>query len=52
MIVRDNYFGAFTNFATRTEYLEKKSVTQVGDPMKQKYRPGQVSVSVWKLDFG
>ncbi|KAF8325178.1 uncharacterized protein EI90DRAFT_3157032 [Cantharellus anzutake] len=41
MIVRDNYFGNFTNFTTRAEYLDKKSLNQVGDPMKQKYRPGQ-----------
>jgi protein CSF1 len=44
MIVRDNYFGGFTNFSTRAEYITKKEINEVGDPIKLKYRPGKVRI--------
>lgn len=43
--LRDNYFGNFTNFSTRSEYLDKHSRGMVGDPMVLKYRKGKVSVT-------
>jgi hypothetical protein len=42
MIVRDNYFGSFTNFTTREEYLDKKLQNAIGDPVELKYRKGKV----------
>jgi hypothetical protein len=43
--VKDNYFGAFTNFSTLEEYNRKKDKQVVGDLVSEKYRPGCVSVS-------
>lgn len=41
--VKDNYFGAFTQFSTMQEFLEKfdHSPDSVGDPIVEKYRPGR-----------
>ncbi|KAI0051792.1 hypothetical protein FA95DRAFT_1675579 [Auriscalpium vulgare] len=41
MILRDNYFGAFTHFSTLREYLENREKGLVGDPIIEKYRPGK-----------
>ena len=41
--VRENYFGNFTNFSTRWEYLEKHAQGTVGDPVDLKYRKGKVN---------
>ncbi|EJT99737.1 hypothetical protein DACRYDRAFT_101324 [Dacryopinax primogenitus] len=53
MILRDNYFGQFTNFTTLEEYQQKRVQGRVGDPVEAKYRPGksnpldvEVSISV------
>jgi hypothetical protein len=47
MVLRDNYFGSFTNFSTLFEYLDKRRRNiPVGDPIHLKYREGKVSVSV------
>lgn len=43
MVLRDNYFGSFTHFSTLTEYLEKRSRGEVGDPVEKKWRPEKVS---------
>ena len=42
--VKDNYFGAFTQFTTMQEYLERfdHDPNSVGDPVEEKYRPGRV----------
>jgi hypothetical protein len=42
--VKDNYFGAFTQFTTMQEYLERydHDPESVGDPVEEKYRPGRV----------
>lgn len=44
--VKDNYFGGFTQFTTMQEYLERfdHDPESVGDPVKEKYRPGMVSM--------
>jgi len=43
MVMRDNYFGLFTNFSTLYEYLDKRRQgLPAGDPIELKYRPGQV----------
>lgn len=42
MRLKENYFGSFTNFSTRLEYLEKHSRGAVGDPIDLKYRKGKV----------
>jgi len=53
--VKDNYFGAFTQFTTMQEYLERfdHDPDSVGDPVEEKYRPGRVSfryrVRVWLM---
>ncbi|KAF8320822.1 hypothetical protein DL93DRAFT_2163795 [Clavulina sp. PMI_390] len=39
--LRENYFGNFTNFSTRLEYMEKYARGAVGDPMLLKYRKGK-----------
>ncbi|KAF9227418.1 hypothetical protein BS17DRAFT_747957 [Gyrodon lividus] len=39
MVLRDNYFGSFTHFSTLTEYLDKRSRSEVGDPIEKKWRP-------------
>lgn len=36
MILRENYFGDFTNFTTLSEYMSKKERGIVGDPVVQK----------------
>ncbi|KAG1839020.1 hypothetical protein DFJ58DRAFT_813100 [Suillus subalutaceus] len=51
MVLRDNYLGSFTHFSTLVEYLEKRSINLIGDPLEMKHRPGksnslQVQVSV------
>jgi hypothetical protein len=40
---KDNYFGAFTNFATSSEFLEKfdHDPQGVGDKVEERYRPGR-----------
>lgn len=44
MVLRDNYFGSFTHFSTLTEYLEKRSRGEVGDPVEKKWRPEKVGM--------
>lgn len=41
--VKDNYFGAFTQFTTMQEYLERfdHDPDSVGDSVEDKYRPGR-----------
>ena len=41
--VKDNYFGAFTQFTTMQEYLERfdHNPESVGDPVEERYRPGR-----------
>ncbi|KAG1858104.1 hypothetical protein F4604DRAFT_1684988 [Suillus subluteus] len=46
MVLRDNYLGSFTHFSTLVEYLEKRSINLIGDPLEMKHRPGKVQVSV------
>ncbi|KAI0829807.1 hypothetical protein BC628DRAFT_1477689 [Trametes gibbosa] len=42
MVLRDNYFGAFTHFSTLTEYLSKRGSGQpLGDPILLQYREAQ-----------
>lgn len=44
MVLRDNYFGAFTHFSTLTEYLSKRGSGQpLGDPILLQYREAQVN---------
>lgn len=40
---KDNYFGAFTQFATSQEFVERfdHDPNSVGDPVEAKYRPGR-----------
>jgi hypothetical protein len=47
--LRENYFGNFTNFSTRSEYMDKHSRGAVGDPMVLKYRKGKVSEVKWVI---
>jgi hypothetical protein len=48
MVLRDNYFGSFTQFSTLDEYLSKRRRgLPVGDPIVEKYRPGKVRVSTY-----
>jgi len=43
MVLRDNYFGSFTQFSTLYEYIQKKDGgLPIGDPTELKYRPGKV----------
>jgi len=43
MVMRENYFGTFTNFSTLYEYLDKRRRgLPVGDPVELKYREGKV----------
>lgn len=43
MVLRDNYFGSFTQFCTLFEYIQKKDRgLPIGDPTEFKYRPGKV----------
>lgn len=43
MVMRDNYFGSFTNFSTLYEYLDKRRQgLPPGDPIELKYRRGNV----------
>lgn len=43
MVLRDNYFGTFTQFSTLYEYIQKKDRGfPIGDPTELKYRPGKV----------
>lgn len=48
--VRENYFGNFTNFSTRSEYVDKRLRGLVGDPVLIKYRKGKVGLVYWILD--
>ncbi|KAG6841879.1 hypothetical protein C0991_005609 [Blastosporella zonata] len=42
MVLRDNYLGSFTHFATLFEYLDRRQRNQpLGDPVLSKYRPGK-----------
>ncbi|SCV73833.1 BQ2448_6263 [Microbotryum intermedium] len=44
--LKDNYFGAFTHFVTPKDYgyrMQQEGAVQ-GDPLEQKWRPGQVDV--------
>ncbi|TDL24302.1 hypothetical protein BD410DRAFT_116796 [Rickenella mellea] len=56
MVLRENYFGAFTQFSTTEEYLFKREKQkQIGDPLEFKYRPGksnsfQVEMTVHVVD--
>ena len=42
MVLRENYFGSFTQYSTTREYLSKRQNGAVGDPLELKYRPGKV----------
>ena len=44
--VKENYFGAFTQFTTMQEFLERfdHDPNSIGDPVEEKYRPGRVSI--------
>lgn len=43
MVLRDNYFGSFTQFYTLYEYIQKKDRgLPISDPTDLKYRPGKV----------
>jgi hypothetical protein len=43
LVLRENYFGSFTQFQTLSEYLNKRENNlPIGDPLKLKYRPGKV----------
>ena len=43
MVLRDNYFGSFTQFCTLFEYIQKKDRgLPISDPTELKYRPGKV----------
>lgn len=45
MVLRDNYFGSFTQFCTLYEYIQKKDRgLPISDPTELKYRPGKVSL--------
>jgi hypothetical protein len=47
MVLRENYFGSFTQFQILSEYLEKrKDNFPIGDPLKFKYRPGKVRLFI------
>ena len=43
MIIRENYFGMFTNFSTLGEYIRKRKDGRVGDDVVYKYREGKVN---------
>lgn len=46
MVLRDNYFGSFTQFYTLYEYIQKKDRgLPISDPTELKYRPGKVLLS-------
>jgi hypothetical protein len=43
MVLRENYFGLFTNFSTLSEYLARRRLKMpLGDPAPEKYQPGKV----------
>lgn len=42
--VKENYFGNFVNFVTPSEYRERHANGRQGDPVEQKYRPGQSNI--------
>ncbi|KAL5507471.1 CSF1 [Sanghuangporus vaninii] len=45
MVLRENYFGSFTQYSTTREYLSKReNGIPVGDPLRLKYRPGKNNV--------
>jgi hypothetical protein len=49
MVMRDNYFGSFTNFSTLYEYLDKrKQGLPVGDPLELKYRMGKARSFIFR----
>ncbi|KZS98640.1 hypothetical protein SISNIDRAFT_422603, partial [Sistotremastrum niveocremeum HHB9708] len=50
MIIRDNYFGSFTNFSTLGEYIRKRAKGQTGDDTILKYREGQANAFEVTLD--
>jgi len=53
MVMRENYFGSFTNFSTLYEYLERRRCgLPIGDPLELKYRPGKVSVFSFIVNSG
>lgn len=43
LLVKDNYFGTFTNFMLSSEFLQRfqTGAERMGDPIEQKYRPGK-----------
>ena len=46
MVLRENYFGAFTQYSTTREYLAgHERGLMPGDPLELKYRLGKVSSS-------
>jgi hypothetical protein len=49
--IKDNYFGGFTQYSTMQEYLERfdHDPASVGDPVKEKFRPGRVSQQCYRL---
>ncbi|THH07232.1 hypothetical protein EW145_g3529 [Phellinidium pouzarii] len=45
MVLRENYFGGFTQYSTTQEYLSKlEKGIKIGDPLDLKYRPGKNNV--------
>jgi hypothetical protein len=43
MVLRENYFGAFTNISTAMEYQRNRDLGHAaGDPVNEKYRAGKV----------
>lgn len=46
MSFKDNYFGGFNSWTNMAEFRKKyeADVPSWGDAMRQKYRPGKVSV--------
>ncbi|KAF8756875.1 fermentation associated protein [Rhizoctonia solani] len=50
MVVKENYFGMFTNFTMRNEFFTKLHSQNLGDPVREKYREGQTNP--FEIDMG
>ncbi|QRV79612.1 fermentation-like protein [Ceratobasidium sp. AG-Ba] len=50
MVIKENYFGMFTNFTTRNEFLNKLHEQSIGDPVRGKYREGKSNP--FEVDLG
>ena len=42
--IKENYFGTFVHFVTPGEYRARHAEGKQGDPVEQKYRPGQSNI--------